>query len=67
MRASRIMLLEYIAMLGVPVLLLIEVILTPFQGIAALRTAIIILIALGSVIYGAIGLRDVYIRGGRSE
>ena len=63
MKASRVMVLEYIAMMGVPLLLIISVLLTPLHGISYVKYALMALIAAGSILYGAIGMKDVYMKG----
>ena len=71
MKASRVMVLEYIAMMGVPLLLMISVLLTSLHGISYVKYALMALIAAGSILYGAIGMKDVYMKGesgnGRSK
>lgn len=67
MKASRIMLLEYVTMVGVPLLLIVSIILIPLHGIELLKRALLFLIAIGSVIYGAIGVKDVYVKGGEKN
>jgi membrane-bound ClpP family serine protease len=65
MKASSIMVFEYLCMLGVPVLLLALAIfaLVPTAGTA--RTILLLLIGAGCLVYGAISVREVYVHGGR--
>ncbi|MGC8661820.1 MAG: hypothetical protein ACP5TZ_04890 [Nitrososphaeria archaeon] len=67
MKASKVMVLEYIAMMGVPLLLIISVIIIPFHGIEYARYALMVLVAIGSIVYGAIGIKDVYVKGERRD
>jgi hypothetical protein len=65
MRASYIMFFEYLAMMGVPVLLMllaISAVLFP-GGIA--QKVLLVPIAAGSVIYGVIGIREAFVHGGK--
>ncbi|MEM0097194.1 MAG: hypothetical protein QXY52_05855 [Conexivisphaerales archaeon] len=63
MKASRVMVLEYIAMMGVPFLLLVSVILVPFHGIQYVKYVVMALIGIGAIMYGAIGVKDIYMKG----
>lgn len=66
MRASRIMFLGYLCMVGVPVLLWVIAVTSPIQQAHSLRETLAVLAALGSILFGAIGVRDAYVRrGGR--
>jgi hypothetical protein len=67
MKASGIMIFEYMGMLGVPALLLALAVfaLVPVGGIA--RTLLLLLICAGCLVYGAIAVREVYIHGGRKR
>jgi hypothetical protein len=67
MKASHLMFFNYVAMIGVPVLL---------GGLAACvlfgagRTVTVVLLALigaGCLIYGAVGIREAYIHGGKTR
>ncbi len=66
MRASRVMILEYITMMGVPLLLFIGLVVFPFHAANVLR-GILALVAVGAIVYGAIGLKDVFIKGGKAN
>jgi hypothetical protein len=67
MKASFFMLFDYIAMMGVPVLLIlvaVSALVLPGSGTGAeVRTILLILIAAGAIVYGAIGIREAYIHG----
>ncbi|MGA2378371.1 MAG: hypothetical protein ABSG85_03600 [Spirochaetia bacterium] len=67
MKASSIMVFEYMGMLGVPVLLLALAVfaLVPVGGVA--RTVLLLLIGAGCLVYGAISVREVYIHGGKKR
>ena len=67
MKASSIMVFEYMGMLGVPVLLLALAVfaLVPIVGVA--RTILLMLIGAGCLVYGAIAVRDIYIHGGKKS
>ncbi len=65
MKGSRMMLFEYATMMGVPLLLWLLAVSSGFGGTASLRQALALLIGLGSLVYGAVGLRAVYFHGGR--
>jgi hypothetical protein len=58
------MFLEYVGMLGVPVLLLALAVfaLVPIGGTA--RTILLLLIGAGCLVYGAVSVRNVYLHGG---
>jgi hypothetical protein len=67
MKASSIMFFEYLGMIGVPVLLMLlalSAILFP-GGIA--QKILLVPIAAGSVIYGAIGIREAFAHGGKKR
>jgi hypothetical protein len=67
MKASFLMFFDYIAMMGVPVLLIlvaISALVLPGSGTGAeVRTILFILIAAGAIVYGAIGIREAYLGG----
>ncbi|MGA2639450.1 MAG: hypothetical protein ABSG21_00950 [Spirochaetia bacterium] len=67
MKASSIMIFEYMGMLGVPVLLLALAVfaLVPVGG--AVLTILLLVIAAGCLVYGAIAVRDIYIHGGKKR
>jgi len=67
MKASKVMVLEYISMMGVPLLLIISVIIIPFHGINDIKYVLMGLIAIGALIYGVIGIKDVYVKGERID
>ena len=67
MKASSIMIFEYMGMLGVPVLLLALALsaLVPIGG--TVRTILLLLIGAGCLVYGAIAVRDIYVHGGKKR
>jgi hypothetical protein len=67
MKASSLMIFEYMGMLGVPVLLLALALfaLVPIAGVP--RTVLLLLIGAGCLVYGAIAVRDIYIHGGKKS
>jgi hypothetical protein len=67
MKASSIMIFEYMGMLGVPVLLLALALfaLVPISGVP--RIVLLLLIGAGCLVYGAIAVRDIYIHGGKKS
>jgi len=67
MKASSIMIFEYMGMLGVPVLLLALALsaLVPVSG--TVRTLLLLLISAGCLVYGAIAVRDIYVHGGKKS
>ena len=65
MKASPIMLFEYLGMLGVPVLLgalAFFALVLPAAG--TVRTVLLLLIGADCLVYGAISVRTVYLHGG---
>ncbi len=64
MRASFLMFFEYLAMMGVPVLLLALMVLEAAHAGTPAGRILLLLIGVGAVIYGAVALREVYIHGG---
>lgn len=67
MKGSSIMLFEYVTMVGIPLLLFIVVILSPISGAGLFREALLALIGIGSVVFGAVALLDVYYRGSKKH
>jgi hypothetical protein len=67
MKASSILLFEYMGMFGVPALLMALAIfaLVPVGGIA--RTVLLLLIGAGCLVYGAISMRGAFLHGGRKR
>ncbi|MGA2615464.1 MAG: hypothetical protein ABSG38_18655 [Spirochaetia bacterium] len=64
-KASFFMFFNYLAMMGVPVLLVllaISALVFPGSGI---RTVLLILIAAGALVYGIIGIREAFVHGRR--
>ena len=64
MKASYIMFFEYLGMIGVPVLLLLLALSALLFPGSMLQRILLVPIAAGSVVYGAIGIREVYFHGG---
>ncbi len=64
-KGTYIMAASYAGMLGVPLLLWILSIISPFHPPASARDVLLFLIAIGSIAFGAVGLRDAYIHGSR--
>ena len=67
MKASSIMIFEYMGMLGVPVLLLALALFALVPVVGTLRTLLLLLIGAGCLVYGAIAVRDIYVHGGKKS
>jgi hypothetical protein len=67
MKASYIMFFGYLGMIGVPVLLVLLAISALLAPVRLVQTVLLLLIAAGSLAYGAIGIREVYIHGGKKR
>ena len=67
MKASFFMFFDYLTMMGVPALLVLLAVfaLTGVRG--AVQTVLLILIAAGAMVYGAIGIREVFVHGRRNH
>jgi hypothetical protein len=63
MKASPIMFLEYLGMLGVPALLVVLAIFSLAGVTGVARTVLLLLIAADCLVYGAVSLRTVYLHG----
>ena len=63
MSAFRYMLFFYAAMVGVPVLLWLIAVLSPVSGTALLRLVLSLLAGIGSIIFGIVGFREVFVHG----
>jgi len=63
MKATPIMFLEYLGMLGVPALLVILAVFTLAGVTGTARTVLLLLTAADCLVYGAISLRSVYLHG----
>ncbi len=63
MRASRVMFLSYLGMVGVPILLWLIAIMSPLNHTATAREVLGVLAALGAIAFGAVGIRDAYVHG----
>jgi hypothetical protein len=64
MRGSQFMLFSYLTMIGVPILLWIISVTSPFPQTAPLREVLAILVGTGSIVFGAVGMREVFLHGG---
>lgn len=62
-KAFYVVSLFYAAMAGVPILLWLIAILSSTHSYQALRYALGILLGIGSIIFGVIGFRDVFLHG----
>jgi hypothetical protein len=67
MKASSVMFFGYLAMIGVPVLLMLLALSTLLFPDGAVQKILLVPIAAGSVIYGAIGIREAYAHGGKKR
>jgi hypothetical protein len=67
MKASSLMIFEYMGMLGVPVLLTALAVSTFVPVSGAARAILLLLIGAGCLVYGAIAVREVYIHGGKKR
>ncbi len=66
MKASFFMFFDYLTMMGVPVLLvLLAVSALLFPRGSIVQTVLLVLIAAGAVVYGAVGIREAYVHGRR--
>ncbi len=65
MKASPLMFFAYITMMGVPVLLLVLAAAALFSAPPLMFLILLILIAAGCIVYGAIGIREVFVHGHR--
>ena len=62
MKGFQIMFFSYLTMIGIPVLLFLAAVLSPFSSARVLREALEILIGLGAVVFGIVGVLEVYKR-----
>ena len=67
MKASPIMLFDYLAMIGVPILLGLLAAAALFGAGRLVQIILLALIAAGCTIYFAIGLREAYVHGGKKR
>jgi hypothetical protein len=67
MKASFIMFFSYLTMMGVPVLLVLLALSALFLPDRRIQTVLLILIGAGVVVYGAVGIREVFVHGGRKR
>jgi hypothetical protein len=67
MKASFFMFFDYLAMIGVPVLMVLLALNSALLHLGTVQTVLLILIGAGCLMYGAIGIREVYIHGGKKR
>ncbi len=60
MKASPIMVFEYAGMLGVPALMVLLAVFSLVGLAGAIRTVLLVLIAAGCLVYGAISVREIF-------
>lgn len=65
MKASFFMFFNYLAMMGVPVLLVLLALSTLVFPGSGIRTVLLIPIAAGALVYGIIGIREAFVHGRR--
>ena len=63
MKASPIMIFEYAGMLGVPALLVLLAVFSIAGVAGTARTILLLVIAAGCLVYGAIAVREVFLHG----
>ncbi|MEM3671116.1 MAG: hypothetical protein QW767_05155 [Thermoprotei archaeon] len=64
MTTYRIMGLNYVAMIGIPVLLWLVVFMSFVHGTLVARDVLEVLIGLGALLFGSLGVKELYARGG---
>ena len=64
MRASIFMFFNYAATIGVPLLMLLLAVNAAAFHQGTVQTVLLVLIAAGCLVYGAVGIREVYVHGG---
>jgi hypothetical protein len=67
MKASYVMFFEYLGMIGVPVLLLLLSLSALLFPDALVQKILLALTAAGAAAYGAVGIREVYVHGGKKR
>jgi hypothetical protein len=67
MKASFFMFFDYVAMIGVPVLLVLMTLNAAFVHLGAVQTVLLLLIGAGCLVYGAVGIREVFVHGGKKR
>jgi hypothetical protein len=67
MKGSQLMLFSYLTMIGVPILLWIISVTSPVPQTASLREALAVLVGIGSIVFGAVGMREVFLHGGKTN
>ncbi len=67
MKASFFMFFDYLTMMGVPVLLVLLALAALLGAGPGIRTVLLILIAAGTLVYGVIGIREVFVHGRKHE
>jgi len=66
-KASFFMFFDYLAMMGVPVLMVLLALSSLVFPVGPLKTVLLILIAAGALVYGAIGIREAFMHGRRKN
>jgi ABC-type phosphate transport system permease subunit len=67
MKAAYIMLFGYITMIGIPVLLMLSSFVSPFSSVQLLRYTMNILVSIGSIVYGIVAIRAIYLHSERRK
>jgi hypothetical protein len=67
MKASFFMFFDYVAMIGVPVLMVVLALNAAFVHDGTLQTVLLVLIGAGCIVYGAVGIREVFVHGGKKR
>jgi hypothetical protein len=67
MKASFVMFLDYVAMIGVPVLMVLLALNAAFVHEGTVQTVLLLLIGAGCLVYGAVGVREVFVHGGKKR
>ena len=67
MKASFFMFFDYVAMIGAPVLMIVLALNAALVHSGVLQTVLLVLIGAGCVVYGAVGIREVFVHGGKKR
>jgi hypothetical protein len=65
MKASYFMFFNYLTMMGAPVLLVLLALNAALLRSAVVQTVLLVLIGAGCIVYGAVGIREVFVHGRR--
>jgi hypothetical protein len=65
MKASFFMFFDYVAMIGVPVLMILLALNAAFVHDGTVQAILLLLIGAGCIVYGAVGAREAFIHGGK--